>query len=109
MGTVGVLFSTDNAKGAALNNVYPEDRNKNPQYFCPENTMNTEQHPDIGLRCFVVRQFLSQIYALFGVQFKTLRIALAYKKITNKREDCGLLKIEDLPKKHLRQRARYQI
>ena len=36
--------------------------------------------PNIDLRCFVVRQLLLRIYALFGVQFEVLKIALAYKK-----------------------------
>ena len=35
---------------------------------------------NIDLRSFVVRQLLSRIYALFGVQFEVLKIALAYKK-----------------------------
>ena len=47
------------------------------------NQMNTPMLilvPNIDLRRFVVRQLLSQIYALFGVQFEVLKIALAYKK-----------------------------
>ena len=36
--------------------------------------------PNIDLRCFRVRQLLSRIYALLGVQFQHLKIALAYKK-----------------------------
>ena len=36
---------------------------------------------NIDLRCFVARQYLSQIYALFGVNYSGLRMALAYKKL----------------------------
>ena len=35
---------------------------------------------NIDLRCFVVKQLLLWIYALFGVQCEVLKIALAYKK-----------------------------
>ena len=45
-----------------------------------KNTPMWTLFPNMDLRCFFVRQLLLWIYALFGVQFEVLEIALAYKK-----------------------------
>ena len=46
----------------------------------PNTQSQSKEYANIDLRCFVVRQLLLRIYALFGVQFEVLKIALAYKK-----------------------------
>ena len=42
--------------------------------------------PDVSLRCFVVRQLLSHIYALSSVKFSDLKLWLC--KISDKYEVC---------------------
>ena len=46
--------------------------------------------PNIDLRCFVVRQFLSRIYALLSVKFSGLKLC-EYKKMTNIRYASQLI------------------
>ena len=95
----GVLFSSENARGTALNKVYPENINTNrssrfyentrytipssecsilckkytiPMQNTPSTPTKTANTPNIDLRRFVALKFLSKIYALYGVQFPFL-------------------------------------
>ena len=103
----GVPFSTENGKETAFTKVYSKNINTNLQKIVmkytkeipitPNNTPSTptktpstpNKSPIMPKkapsspnkkRCFVARQFLSQIYAFFGVPFRGLKNMVAYQK-----------------------------